>query len=359
MAVPKGVVWPRDPHTEAKHQILARYLDAYYPIMAKQWASNGICFVDAFAGPGEYSDGSLGSPILALRRANRPDVLATSAVVHLVYVEKDPKRYEHLVEMLATETVPSRFEVSTNKGACEEVLLPELDRLSVWQGPVFANFDGFGVDTPHQLVQRVGMAKAPEVLVTFQAQWFTRFSNQEDVEAGDRVFGDQEWRAVANLPTPAEKKRFLVDQYRSRLTKWGFPLHLTFELVDEKGHELLLVFGTGNSRGMEKMKDAMWRVDPVTGSRFRDPRDPNQMQLDLSESDPNLALLSQQILGELESGPKSMEDLQNFALLETVYKKVHARKAVDTLESNRKVDCQHAKAYSDFIVRLAPPSLFG
>ena len=43
----------------------------------------------------------------ALRRANRPDVLATSAVVHLVYVEKDPKRYEHLVEMLATETVPN------------------------------------------------------------------------------------------------------------------------------------------------------------------------------------------------------------------------------------------------------------
>jgi hypothetical protein len=143
------------------------------------------------------------------------------------------------------------------------------------------------------------------------------------------------------------------------LTKWGFPLHLTFELVDEKGHELLLVFGTGNSRGMEKMKDAMWRVDPVTGSRFRDPRDPNQMQLDLSESDPNLALLSQQILVELESGPKSMEALQNFALLETVYKKVHAKKAVDTLESNHKVDCQHAKAYSDYIVTLAPPSLFG
>jgi three-Cys-motif partner protein len=358
VAVPKDVVWKRDPHTEAKHQILASYLDAYFPIMAKHWASTGICFVDAFAGPGEYSDGSLGSPILALHRANRSDVLATSAVIHLVYVEKDPKRYAHLVEMLAAETVPSPFRVSTNKGPCEDVLLPELDRLCVWGGPVFANFDGFGVDTPHQLVERVGKAKAPEVLVTFQAQWFTRFANQEEVEAGDRVFGDQLWRAVADISTPAEKKRFLVDEYRSRLTKWGFPLHLTFELVDEKGHELLLVFGTGNSRGMEKMKDAMWRVDPVTGSRFRDPRDPNQMQLDLSEADPNLSLLGQQILRELESGPKSMEDLQNFALLETVYKKVHAKEAVDVLEADRKVQCDRAKAFSNFIVRLAPPSLF-
>ena len=86
------------------------------------------------------------------------------------------------------------------------------------------------------------------------------------------------------------------------------------------------MFGTGNSRGMEKMKDAMWRVDPVTGPRFRDPRDPNQMQLDLSEADPNLSVLSQHILRELESGPKSMEDLQNFALLETVYKEVTPRR---------------------------------
>jgi hypothetical protein len=109
---------------------------------------------------------------------------------------------------------------------------------------------------------------------------------------------------------------------------------------------------------MEKMKDAMWRVDPLTGSRFRDPRDPNQMQLELSEGDPNLSLLSQQILGELESGPKSMADLQNFALLETVYKKVHAKKAVDALEANGKVKCDHARAFSDFVVRLAPPSFF-
>ena len=156
--------------------------------------------------------------------------------------------------MLASETVPSRFNVAPQKGACEDVLIPELDRLCVWGGPVFANFDGFGVDTPHQLVQRVGKAKAPEVLITFQAQWFTRFAIKPEYEAGDKVFGDQEWRAVADLPTP-EKKRFLVDEYRERLTRWGFPLHLTFELVDEKGNDLFLVFGTANPRGMEKMKD--------------------------------------------------------------------------------------------------------
>jgi hypothetical protein len=238
------------------------------------------------------------------------------------------------------------------------VLLPELDRLGVWSGPVFANFDGFGVDTPHQLVERVGKAKAPEVLVTFQAQWFTRFAIKPEFEAGDKVFGDQEWREVANLPT-SDKKRFLVDQYRERLTRWGFPFHLTFELVDEKGNDLFLVFGTANVRGMEKMKDAMWRVDPVTGSRFRDPRDPSQMSFELTDSNPNLSLLQQQILSALGPGPMSMEDIQNFTLLETVYKKVHAKQAVDALEARHKVECQKTKAYANYIVRLAPPSLFG
>lgn len=359
MAVPTGVIWDRDPHTEAKHQILCAYLDAYYPIVAKFWEATGICFVDAFAGPGEYSDGSVGSPILAIRRAIRPDVLGTKTTLNLVYVEKDPKRFEHLEKMLEAEGVPQRLTVSAKKGACEEVLIPELDRLGVWQGPVFANFDGFGVDTPYQLVEKVGKAKAPEVLVTFQAQWFKRFANQEEVEAGDRVYGDRLWRAVADCETPSEKKRFLVDEYRSRLSRAGFPLHLTFELVDEKGHELFLVFGTGNEKGIEKMKDAMWRVDPVTGSRFRDPRDPNQMSFDLTESDPNLALLCQQILAYLDTGSKTLEEIQRFTLLETVYKKVHARKAVDALEVQYKVTCEHHQKYSDFKVTLAPASLFG
>ena len=89
----QGVVWIRDPHTEASTKFCVPYLDAYFPIMAKHWASTGICFVDAFAGPGEYSDRSLGSPILALIEPSGQTCWRLSAVVHLVYVEKDPKRY--------------------------------------------------------------------------------------------------------------------------------------------------------------------------------------------------------------------------------------------------------------------------
>ena len=46
--------------------MLARYLDGWYPIMSS-W--NGrIVFLDGFAGGGRYTDGSEGSPIIALKR---------------------------------------------------------------------------------------------------------------------------------------------------------------------------------------------------------------------------------------------------------------------------------------------------
>lgn len=37
---------------------------------------------------------------------------------------------------------------------------------------------------------------------------------------------------------------------------------LVFEILDEGGNGLFLVFGTGDLLGLEKMKDAMWSVAP-------------------------------------------------------------------------------------------------
>lgn len=358
MAVPKEVMWDKDPHTDAKHRILKGYLDAYFPIVVAGWPSTGVAYIDAFAGPGEYKDGSKGSPIIALNSANRTDVLNRSTQISFVFIEDDADRFDHLSSMIESRPFPPEFSITSLRGKCEDVLLHELLRLRLFNGPMFVNFDGWGVDTPARLVRRVGSGRSPEVMITFQAQWFTRFAGLADQEAGDRVFGDRLWRAVVDLSSPAEKKRFLVEGYCNRLKEWGFPYHLLFELVDEGGHELLLVFGTANDLGIKKMKDAMWRVDPTSGSRFRDPRDPSQLSFELVESDPDLALLKRQILGKLEDGGQTLTALCQFVLLETIYKETQTRRAVDQLEAEHKVLCQHARSYSDFIVELAPPTLF-
>ena len=72
-------VWPADAHTQAKHAILQKYVGAWFPILTGQTAKiarqrgvapkREILFIDGFAGPGEYTNGKAGSPVIALKAA--------------------------------------------------------------------------------------------------------------------------------------------------------------------------------------------------------------------------------------------------------------------------------------------------
>jgi len=358
VATPKTVIWTPDPHTKAKHQILSGYLDAYFPIVTKQFSDAGVAFIDAFSGPGEYEDGSDGSPIIALESARASVGGNSTTPLKFIFIEKERDRFDHLADLLTQRTLPATTTIESRHGHCADVLTPLIDELEITNWPMFVNCDGWGVDTPYTLIEAVSRTKRPEVMVTISTQWFMRFADTTEGAAGDKVFGDASWRQVANVPT-TEKKRWLVERYRRRLADAGFEFQLTFELVDEMGHPLFLIFGTHSVHGVEKMKDSMWRVDSSSGSRFRDPRDPNQTAFDLSDSEPTLEVLEGQILEHLgRSGVQSLKNLQEFALRETIFKKTHAVKAVTRLETLNKVTAQHAKAYKNYMVTLADPSLF-
>jgi hypothetical protein len=130
--------------------------------------------------------------------------------------------------------------------------------------------------------------------------------------------------------------------------------------VDRGDLESLLIYGTSGELGLERMKEAMWRVDPIRGQRFRDPRDLNQMALDFGPEQADLSLLERQLLERLEAeGGQTLAQLKRFALLETIYRPSHAPLAVQQLRGRRKVECDKARSHEDYVVRLAPPSLFG
>src|SRR5580704_5033889 len=86
MAAPRQTIWPLEPHTRAKHEILKRYLQAWMVILS-QGRFPEILYIDGFAGPGEYSGGEVGSPIIALDTALafRPPL---TSQVHFLFVEQ-------------------------------------------------------------------------------------------------------------------------------------------------------------------------------------------------------------------------------------------------------------------------------
>lgn len=67
MAPPQTKLWKIDPHTKAKHEILRRYLGAWFGILGQKIPR--IVYIDGFCGPGEYECGEPGSPLIALQQA--------------------------------------------------------------------------------------------------------------------------------------------------------------------------------------------------------------------------------------------------------------------------------------------------
>jgi hypothetical protein len=83
-----GANWPIQPHTEAKHRILASYLSAWFPILSLSGFER-VIYIDGFAGPGRYSGGQEGSPIFALK-ALRSQTVPLRSVFEFHFVELDP-----------------------------------------------------------------------------------------------------------------------------------------------------------------------------------------------------------------------------------------------------------------------------
>ena len=336
MPLPSGVLWDADPHTLAKHRLLEKYLAAWLPTLL-QGGFSGATYAEGFAGAGIYKGGEPGSPVIALRAIlSHHALLAAGRTVDVVLVEEHAGRRAELRRQmdgaLARATaVPAGLNIEYVPGDQAQVLLPSLERIGAMRRPVFAFLDSFGgPDVPLDLARRIGTAPASEILVTFGTSFLIRFCTVEGHQAdGDRVFGGRQWRQVATLPAQ-EKKPFLVATYRESLRRAGFKFVISFEMLDEKGHDLHLVFGTAHRAGLEKMKNAMWTVDPIGGVRFRDPRDPHQGMLDFTIN-PDLGPLARSVLSELLNGPRTLSQLKDHALFETIYRPPHARTVVQDL----------------------------
>ncbi len=359
MAVPTGILWERDPHTAAKHTLLRRYMSAWFPIMASQFRDIGITFFDGFAGPGRYTNAHDSSPAIAMEQALRSEVTCYGTHIRLVFVEDHRGRADHLEDLLNARFPPTirppGLVMRVHCDDCVDCFEQAIAEVGGWGGPVFANLDGWGVDVDYQIVQRIAQERSSEVLITFKDQFFIRFADG-DQQAGERVFGHSNWRRVDQLPT-AEKQPFLMDLYREGLHAAGFQYVLTFEMIDEGGHSLHLFFGTTNKVAVQRFKDGLWAVDGVSGQKFRDPRDPNQMSFDILH--PDFTPLEKRILELLDGRDYSMVELCEDALLKTIYKETHVKPAVDRLIDRRKVEqVSTGRSYADRVLRLAEPQLF-
>lgn len=286
MAKPSETLWDYEEHTQAKHKLLVGYLHAWFPIMAS--ATRAINVIDGFAGPGRYGTGEPGSPLLmidAFVNHGKRSPAMDEVQVYYDFIEERRDRAEYLRDELSRLTLPPNVHVEpVHEGSFDTVMGSILDAIPATNhlAPTFAFIDPFGY-TGHglELSSRIMQFKKCEVLIYVPLPHIARFIHTDTVESAlDNLYGDSSWKD-ARAASGKDAQKILHDRFLARVRNVA-GYGLSFEIDASPGHGWAgynLYFGTGSPTGLERMKEAMWRIDPKGGTRFAYAVDTDQLTM--------------------------------------------------------------------------------
>lgn len=282
--VPAGKDYVMTPHTEAKHAILRRYLECWFPILG---SGGSVAYVDGFAGPGKYSEGEDGSPIIALKAASGKSANMRDDA-HFWFVENNPKVAAALQGKIEEirNTLPAGFLVHDVVQKDFEVGFKEIiHKLKVGHGlpPIFAFVDPFGYsDTTMKTFVDFLSNPRCEIFFTFMTSFVSRFTtlkNKKHFETLNALFGSDVWKKCDGKGGRS-KIDCLAQTYSDQLLRNNVKYVKIFEMSDKNKYpEYSLVFATNHIKGLEVMKDAMSMVARDFSFSFSDARHPNQRSL--------------------------------------------------------------------------------
>lgn len=333
----KETLWSREPHTAAKHQVLRAYLDGWLGVMASlalRFALSGgkrprILLLDGFAGPGRYADGEEGSPLIMLDALINHSSFARWGAIDfkLLFIEHDEVRANHLrAEVAALDRPPPNVTPRVEHGEFESVFDPMVAPFLRAGIPTFAFIDPFGYSKSSMSVTgRLLEFPRCEVLYFLPMSFIHRFVGRTGQEpALDSLFGSPRWREAISLEGEA-RTAFLLDLFESQLEeREGVEYVRSFELRTLDGNDYRLVFGLGNTKGLELAKDAMWKVDPVGGMTYRAETESGQEVL-FDKLDVDTRPLLAELRAKFGTAPFTIEQADHVTLVDTPFRKSHLR----------------------------------
>lgn len=327
--------WDYTEHTRAKHEILRRYLDAWYSILGTSRAKQ-LVILDGFAGRGKYNGGEDGSPVLIHDAAVRAVGRGVAQTITIACSEATPSNYTRLggvvAELASCEGVEIRVRNRTFAAAAAPVARWLADRTG--SIPTFAFVDPFGfTGVPLDVIRALMAVEHVEVLLTFMARDMSRFLTLDTVEGTlNEFFGGESWSKCVQ-PDDEERTECLLLRYqevvRPNIAQYATPFRV-FE--DERRTTLYyLVHLTNHPLGMRRMKEAMIAQSsdmtfwPITVR----PRD--QLALDVSETDPYPSL-QRHLVDTYRRRSLTFEDLLNDDYPRGWWVEKHYRSAILDLE---------------------------
>ncbi len=335
------------PHTAAKHLLLKRYLDRWFPILGKY--NQRINYIDGFAGPGEYEGGEPGSPLLAIEAAKyhvEHGTLAPNVIINFIFVEANPDYASHLQGRLNAISCPPQLKVGVIQGEFAAVIggiLDSLEKGGKLLAPTFAFVDPFGFSgIPFDLMARILANPKCEVFVNIMIEFINRFLEhpRDKVLAHfPSTFGTNE---VLDIPKQAgDRISAILSLYRRQLKSKAkfvgrFDMH---GRKDQKTYSLF--FASNSAKGFEKMKEAMWSVDKAEGGKFSDFEPGAAEQSTLF----GYAALGEEMLARFRGQRVPMIQVEQFVIEQTDYLPQHARSVLKDMEEGGRITVEPVAGY--------------
>ncbi len=327
MAVPKSTMWDIEPHTRAKHELLTRYLDAWFPILTS-W-NQKVLFIDGFAGPGRYEGGEAGSPVLATSSAHSRERMLRGSTIMFLFNEADNARYRELESWAnaASPTLPENFDLYVANEAFVDLAQKIVDDRGEHKRlvPTFAFVDPFGFKgVPIELISSLVRDKRSELFILFSYNAVNRWIDHPLQQKNMRdLFGCESYRDVSGF-SPDERKRYLSELYAQQLRTVGkFPYVSQFEMIEKNGRTSYFLYHcTRALKGLEVMRSAMWKIDPERGCQFSDKV---AGLLPLFEG-PAVFDLEDRLMNEFRGQLVPIRRVQEFVLTGTPYAPEHLKK---------------------------------
>ena len=335
--------WEYSEHTRAKHEILRRYLGAWFRILGSGRARR-LVIVDGFAGRAEYTNGESGSPVLIYEAAVRAVRDGVAQQIEVLCSEANPSNFASL--QAVTARLPECPGVSLRTR--EDTFGAAAARIARWLAnqrgrvPTFVFADPFGfTGVPLDLIEALLSVRQVEVLLTFMARDMSRFLTLTTLEKPlNEFFGSDAWRACVE-PDEEARTECLLLRYqaviRPHIALYATPFRV-FE--DERRTPLYyLVHLTNHPLGMRRMKEAMIAQSeemtfwPITV------RPKGQLAIDVREGKP-WPSLQEQLLDEYAGQSLSFEDLLNEDYPKGVWVEPQYRAAILDLEKIERMPVQ-------------------
>jgi three-Cys-motif partner protein len=349
--------WVMAGHTRAKHQILTKYLGAWFPIISK--FSGRVLYIDGFAGRGRYDDGSEGSPQLAMRTLIEHPILAQRAKTQFLFmfIEKNAANAASLeTELQKLEdsgVVPPNVLWQVVNGSFDtemQQLCARLREQGKNRAPTFAFIDPFGYTKfPMDLLVELAQSPATELFINFMVGFIQRFIKREGQEdAITQLYGKEVADVLRGVVGEDKRIEQLVEVYMHTLReKTGLQYLQRFYLLNNTGNvSYAMVHATNHPLGLKKMKAAMWEADPSGRYQFSDRMDGEVV---LFVTDPDLTPLKGAIRAQFRGRQKmGAAEVREWTELTTPFREKHATAVLKEFEQSGVIAVHREKKVQQF-----------